>query len=535
MKITYYWEDEKIKTTYRYPKDGEELPKEKKIVFTKNLIMWLYNHKEIEIGSQYFCRSSFVKEMVGEFAISKDGLCEYRQVEDIESKEELLKWSEVLETPLGRMKRSLTYLIWTWANRDSNQYFIQEGKKKNYTFKPYSKKQLYYDKQDLYVGFSNALFCGYSFNNCNPDKVYENVYYYDMSSFYAAIMYFMTFPAGFVADDPKNFLELKKNSSKYISYYGQFIINIPEENYNEFLEQYDGWYNRKAGKLVGWFNDIDIKFIQKLTGIDDSNIYCIELYKVFLQSLTDFKRGISVAYQCKEASPKGSYQKKAFKLVLEKLCGSFQRRKTYTSKAIWNPEKREFEKEKIKDKWENINERGRNFGRKFSTSDSYEYSTGVWIQSYARLILLEVKEAVGNDALYGDIDSIIFKNKENIEKIRNVVSKYFTLIKKGINLGSFKNEVGGERPCLKLKVLGKKWYAYSFKDESGNDDFVVKCSGAKPEIVKEYLKGFDNPIEMFSKTFPSNVRPYVKIKKANGIMEYCYTNWTDEEDIGRET
>ena len=42
---------------------------------------------------------------------------------------------------------------------------------------------------------------------------------------------------------------------------------------------------------------------------------------------------------------------------------------------------------------------------------------------------------------------------------------------------------------------------------------------------------------MFSQTFPSNVRPYVKIEinKETDQMEYCYTNWVDEEEFGRET
>ena len=531
MKIYYYWEDEKIKTSYYYPEG--EAPEFKKVVFVPNLIMWLYNHKEIEIGNDYFCRCDNSGSLVGEKAVSKDGLCEYRQIEGIETKEDLIEWSAALDTPLSRMKRSLTHLIWNWANRDSNKIF-GDGKK-NYAFKSNFSKQIFCDNQELYVAFSRALFYGFAFNNCNPDKVYENVYYYDMSSFYSAIMHYMNFPRKFIkvpSEDYKELLKLVKEKPFY-DYYGHFVIDIPEENYNEFLEKYGSLYNRKIGKLAGYFNHEDLLFIKRICKLEKLRMRCFELFKVETFTLSsDIRRGIAVAYQHKEAAQKGSKEKKIYKLVLERLCGCYQKRKTYTTKCIWNQEKRHFEVEKTSEKWKDLNKRW-----KSKKEPYYEYSVGVWIQSYARLILSEVWEKIGDDALYGDIDSIIFKNKENIEKIRDVVSQYFPLIKKGINLGNFKNEVGGERPCLKLKVLGKKWYAYSFKDESGNDDFIVKCSGAKPEIVKEYLKSFDNPIEMFSQTFPSNVRPYVKIEinKETDQMEYCYTNWIDEEDIGRET
>lgn len=502
MKKQVYWEDELLYTSYN-------AKKESKLIFVADLRLYLFNNKQLDVAGG-FARVSFDGSMTYENAINSDETIEYRQIEGIESKEELLKWKEILSIrSFSYMKRSTSYLAWVWAKRASNEFLQDESK--HFLFSPH-KHQICDENEELFWAFNSALFQGYSFNYADPSITYSDVYYYDMKSFYSAILYYKNFPYTMRKKkkaDYAEFVEKKK------SYYGEFCISVKEAD--EYLYYLGSSFQSTDKKLIGWFNNIDIDFINKLCGI--TNIKCLRLYEVKLKPISlNVQKGIYRVYNEKENAP-NKKTKSFYKGILQRLVGIYQTRKTFTTETVWNNERREFERipKDKPDTWDDIKSR---------LAFKMEYAVGVWIQSYARLILLEARLAVGDNAIYGDIDSIMFYGEENIERIHEITRNHFFGIADDFTLGMFKLEAH----CFQLKIIERKWYCYSYVAEDGEFNFEVKASGADNDIIRDYLKTKDNPVEAFTNIFPENVKPYKQLYiDENGIMGYKYVGSSKED------
>ena len=273
---TVYWEKEVVETNQS----------KTSIYFMENLKLFVENHKDIKFYNVFAKRSS--GNLLYLEATNEDKTIIYRQIEGINSKEDLVEWREILST--GR-KRKLTYyqmkynlpkLAFNWLkykfsyikesevwNKDKG-IFEKKNRRQTYLVPPY--KELCSDNQDLYKGFSNSYFNGYSFNCTNEDEVYIDVYNFDYKNNHSSIMYYEKFPKNFFEINPSKFSSICNKSH----FYGEFKLIVKNED--PYLYKMNGAYNGITKTLYGYFNDIDFKFISLLCGIE--KVKCEKLWVV---------------------------------------------------------------------------------------------------------------------------------------------------------------------------------------------------------------------------------------------------------------
>lgn len=484
MKV--YWGDQLIKSTR-----GNN-----KLIFVENLKMFVNNNK----GRIKFKQVEAINGNDGNItycsAIGEDDT-EWRQIYGIHSKEELEEWFNNLYENSSKpsykyFKYNLPRMCWNWATRILTCK-VSPTTERSLLTPPY--KELCSNDEELYKAFSSSYFNGYFFNNTNPKTTYENVFITDIKSNHSSTMVTEKFPTKFIPTDPKNFKKIfgKKH------FYGKFIIEVekPDPYYYCFGQMYNGLTNT----FTGYFNDIDFNFIKELTGIKRV-IFCERLWIVETKPLPqELITAIKLLFKWKEefSKKKLTIKKNMCKNALEKIYGNCCKRRFYPERYVWDIDKQEITKEKVEYNWENIQK---------GLKNHWDYSIGVWTCSYVRLKLLRLKNKMGKDCLYGDIDSIMFKNKDNLKYV-----KEFNQDKELLGKLELKNI------CSKFRVLDKKWYC--FIDEMGKVN--VKCSGANPKIVKKYLEGIENPVENFSKDFPLGINPYKRIRQnSKGELEYYW-------------
>lgn len=487
-----YWEDELINKTR----------KDNKLIFVENLKMFVENNKDEIEFAEVRAKSNDI-EVIYQEATTKDGTI-YRQVDPIRTKEDLLDWYERFS--YGKLRWSYLYMR---NNIPFLSYRYIGGCLGDMVKPPY--KELCYDDEDLFRGFSNTYFNGYSFNVADPKKVYKDVYIYDFKSNHSAIMCQEKFPKRFMRIDERHFERIYK---KNLHFYGEFRIKV---NINDvFFHKFGQLYNEEVQIFHGYFNDIDFEFIDRLGDIED--VICYKLWIVELDYLPqNLRTAIQAVFNWKEEEDKKDENirdkkvKTIYKYFLEKLYGECVRRRFYKTSYKWDTEQRTMVKINNEYNWEEIQK---------NLFHHYDYSWGVWICSYARLKLLKIRQKLGAAALYGDIDSIFFTGDNNLKYIMEVNSHGETLGK--LALEGYANQI---------KFLDQKWYCYEGLNKNGNPTFVVKSSGADPEKIKSYLLTCENPVESFSKQFPTGVNPYKRIRKnADGKLEYYWSGGVMEDN-----
>ena len=475
-----YWEEDLI----RKGKNGDD----KKLIFVENLKIFVENNKD-EIEFEEVKAKSNENDVLYYEATTKGGTV-YRQIEGITTKEDLLKWYDIFS--FGKKSWSYKYMsnnIPQMAFRHIGNQFGEEFMKPPY-------KELCSDDEELFKGFSSSYFSGYSFNTTSPDTIYKNVYIYDFKSNHSAVMYNELFPSNFLKIKNSRFEEIYR---KGVHFYGEFRLKVNKKD--PFFHQFGELYNETTDSFHGYFNDIDFEFIDRLGDIED--VKCYRLWIVEMKPLPENLRTvIKTAFKWKEEADDKDIRK-VFKLFLEKLYGECVRRRWFRVNYEWNTETKTLDKIKKEYDWEEIKQK---------LFRHYDYSWGVWTCSYVRLKLLRLRQQMGAAALYGDIDSIFFVGKENFKYIDEIN-------KSGELLGSFSKEGFAEE----IKFLDKKWYCYRGTDKNDEPTFVVKCSGANPQIVKEYLLTQEDSVAAFTKDFPQGVNPYKRIRK-NGLgkLEYYW-------------
>lgn len=368
MKV--YWEDELIKDTKN---------KSNKLIFVKNLKLFVVN-SNIEFDKVFTIEN-------GEFIASakKDNI-EWRQVKGIESKEDLINTFELCGfRSYADIKFNFERCAWTWARRFKDN----SGK----SFLAPSDKDCCYDDEELFLGLNKTYKSGYFFNNTDSDKVYENVYMYDISSCYSSLMLSKEFPYRYRRIDsscplPKNF-------------FGQFVIELKEVkdfigNMGKLIDNY----------LLGYFNNIDFEFIDRLCGI--KSFRTIKLWEVDTKKLREkYIFAIEQLYNLKENS--SGFSKRIAKAALERFFGESLKSRFYSLETTWNSNNKSVNKKTTNFNFKEMREKG--------LRHRIDFSIGIWVCSYARLRLLMLEQAMGEDALYGDIDSIKFCGEKNLEII----------------------------------------------------------------------------------------------------------------------
>ena len=469
MKV--FWEEELVYNNYRR---GENT-----LVFTSNLKMFMFNHKEINF-IKIFPEDASGKDY---FEAKSEGVI-YRHVHGIESKEDLVAWYEMLKADCPNysyynMNINTAHLSFNWAKRT----FRYEDKK---SLLDPQYKELCSNNEELYNAFKSTYFNGYFFNNCKPNVVYKNVYSYDFKSNHSAIMFYEKFPTKFTIIAPKHADKLIKEKK---SFYGHFTIYF--KNHADYLRQFAHRYNESKKQMTGYFNNIDIEFFEKLCGIQA--IDCDKLWEVELDFISKkLRKAIKRLFLLKETLPKG-IERDRVKLALEKIYGNCAKRRTYNEEATW----------------EDVNE---------ELHHNFEYSIGVWTVSYCRLRLLTIQKAIGKDAIYGDIDSIKFCNKKNcaiIDKVNKGIDKNFPL-----GLLSF------EYCAREFKALSQKTYC-----AATDKGLQIACAGANKEIVQSYFESLDEPVKNFSRDFPPEIKPYKTVVIENDKMVYKWVSSADTATI----
>lgn len=132
------------------------------------------------------------------------------------------------------------------------------------------------------------------------------------------------------------------------------------------------------------------------------------------------------------------------------------------------------------------------------------YAWGIWVTAYARQRLWEVISHIDYDVVYCDTDSVKFVNSCHIEYIENINKKWIERLKtlkydwdllapfdnKGdrVILGVFDNEGKYER----FITLGAKKYAFEKYDKEGNLKLGVTVSGVPKAKAPELLGCLEN-------------------------------------------
>lgn len=469
-----FWENELLFGNY-----GTELH------FVENLEFFIKNNKDKIIFDNIFAGKHGYMEATA-------GSIKWRQVEGVSSKEELLEAYEIGKpTKKDQLKCNLSKYYYNLViNELKEKVKEEEGYPSPLQFHLDCCYNIHNENKngyELYQMMRQTCKCGYSFNECEPDKIYENVNQIDINSFYASIMRSMNFPAKFFLVSRPEYEKILKDRN----FFGHFIIKVKRDD--PFLFKL-GDFNNKTKILDGYFNDLDIDFIEKLCGIEEK--YCKVLYTYTTKPIREsVLRAIDYAYE-KKKELEGKKERIKYKLFLERLFGNCLKEKFYSRQYVWDKETQELKELKC-----GFKEEGKdcdityNFTRE-SMKTHFDYCWGVWTLSYARLLLLLYKEKLGSNCIYGDVDSLKYLGKARINT--------------GVELGDWKDE----GKLKKFRVLDMKWYIGEFENCEKNGKLKIACAGADKTIMENWLNSVKNPIETFSKTnFPEDIKPYKTICK----------------------
>lgn len=500
MKI--YWNDDLVADT------KNRHSKVKKLIYVEDLEMFRYN--QVKQGQKFYNVIARSEDRILIYQMeNEDGSIVWRQIEDIHSKEEFEALVQ-LYFSIGKTRRwenvkfNVPRMMYDWLLKFCvYQGILPMGEKSKKPYFPGITWETWHNNEELFNALNSSYKAGYTFNYTDNESVYHDINIYDFKAFHEALLYYMDFPRKFNKVDKREWENLD-------NYYGYFKIIVKEDN--EFLQRFGKLYNSTFLELKGWFNNIDINFITSLVGVE--RIQCKALYEVEMKRLPQkYLEFLRYCFEFRE-SVKDPMYKKFIKLGYEKACGQCGRKRFYSQILEYNEETQSFyDDEGIKNKKHNkydfdaiSNDRTKCWGP--------DLSWNVWVNSYARLILLTLKDKFGG--IYGDTDSIFTPNeitgfylsqehKDNCEK--------------GFILGLLEKK----GKAFDFKCLGLKRYCWRSENK-----FEVKMSGANNDIIRNYCNG---SVDRFTACFPSGVNPYkyVRINRL-GYKEYAWRGTINDDN-----
>lgn len=500
-----YWEDDLV-----FKSDDRHDSKIKEIHYYENLEIYRYN--EVKKGRKFTnVMGKCDKSIVIYHMFNEDGSIKYCQIGDIRTKEEFVALIDIYFENAKRkswetFEFNVPKLMFKWLQKR----FIEEGVMTDRNAKgnkcvPYFiglGRNTWYNNEELFIALSDAYKAGYAFNECDAKQIYKGVSLYDFKAFHEALLYYMEFPKRFIP------VSADKDIYPLDHFYGKFTIFV--RRHDDYLLLFGKNYNREARILMGWFNEIDFHFIETLVGIEHWETK--KLYSVKMDRLPkSVLRALQIGFFLRE-NEEDPIQKSFIKLGYEKFCGDAGRRRYYPEALNYNEEEQSFYD---KD------------GNKYKTKNVYDFeainddwskhgldlSWNVWVNSYARSILLDLKMKYGG--IYGDTDSIFSLYKKRIEYYFSEEHKT-NCEKYGFNLG--KLEFKGY--AIDFKAVNKKQYAWKGFDNKLYYKFEVKFSGADNNIIMNYLNG---DVSKLTTIYPTGVEPYRHIRINNeGFKEYAW-------------
>lgn len=500
-----YWEDDLV-----FKSDDRHDSKVKEIHYYENLEIYRYN--EVKKGRKFTnVKGRSDKSITIYHMFNEDGSIKYCQIGDIRTKEEFIALIDIYFEGAQRkvwetFEFNVPKLMFNWLQKR----FIEEGvmidrNTKGNKCMPYFPgigRNTWYNNEELFIALSDAYKAGFMFNECDAKKVYKDVSIYDFKAFHEALLYYMEFPKYFTS------ISIDKDINSLEHFYGEFTIFVCR--HDDYLLQFGKNYNASAGILTGWFNDIDFYFIDSLVGIEHWKTK--KLYSIQMDRLPgSILKALQIGFFLRE-NEENPIQKKFIKLGYEKFCGDAGRRRYYPESLNYNEEEQSFYDEN---------------GIKYKTKNTYDFEAinedwskhgldlawNVWVNSYARSILLDLKLKYGG--IYGDTDSIFTLYKERIEYYFSEEHKA-NCEKYNFNLG--KLEFKGH--ANSFKAVNKKQYAWEGLDSKNKYKFEIKFSGADNDIIKNYLNG---DVSKLTTVFPQGVEPYKYVRiNAEGFKEYAW-------------
>lgn len=499
-----YWEDEEV-----FRNDDRHDSKVKEIHYYENLEIYRYN--EVKKGKKFTKVNARSDNSITIYHMfSEDGSIKYCQIGGITTKEE---FKALIEVYFDGMKRkdwehfefNVPRLMFKWLKRQLVEYGVMKDvNKKGKKCDPYFPGlywNTWHENEELYLALTDSYKAGYMFNECNTEEVYKGIQIYDFKAFHEALMYYMEFPKAF-------YLTNKDTVEGLDHYYGRFSIKL--RRHDDYLKQFGKLYNSSTKLLNGWFNDVDFDFLENLVGIEWYHVH--RLYKIKMDRLPNsILKALQVCFFIRE-NEEDKIIKKFIKLGYEKFCGDAGRRRYYPSSLDYNEERQSFYDEN-KTKYKRINEYNFEMLDADHNNHGLDLAWNVWVNSYARQILLFLKQTYGG--IYGDTDSLFTLYPKEIEFYFNDEHEK-NCKEHGFNLGKF--EFKGY--AKEFKAVNKKQYAWKGFDSKLHYKFEVKFSGADNEIIKNYLNG---DISKLATTFPAGVEPYKYIRINNeGFKEYAW-------------
>lgn len=478
----------------------------KKLIFKENLEIYRYN--QVLKGEKFF--NVFAKSDKDTLIYSmtnEDKSIEWRQIDGIKSKEEFtmllnLYFSVSKTKRWERIKYNVPYIMYNYLLKKlANEGMLK--KKQNGT--PYFEGVYYntwHGNEQLYHALVSGYKAGYTFNECDPNKIYTNVIIEDFKAFHEALLYYKDFPKRFIK------VQSDYNIARLDHYYGEFIIQIERDD--PYLRCFGKLYNSERKELRGWFNEIDFDFINNLVGIKAWKAKY--LYKVEMDRLPrSVRNALLICFNWRESVD--GIQKQLVKQGYEKFCGYAGRRRFFEYNLNYDEENQTFydsEGRKLKKKQDfNFEEMDKDLSK-----HGLDLSWNVWVNSYARWILLALKQRYGG--IYGDTDSIMRESNEPI--VFYLSEEHKRNCERGFILGKLEFKGQAEQ----FKAVNFKQYAWI---EKGNT--TVKMSGANNDIVKDYI-GTD--LTKFNSNFPVGVNPYKYIRiNAKGEKEYAWRGSASED------
>lgn len=549
--MKYYWENSLLNETRDRRVDDGKVHIET-IVFVPNLKLFIYNNKDKIEFDLDFEKTKTGKAIKGRdqdsirvlHIMSKDGLTKWVQIEGIETEKDFMEWYQVFSHgkkswSMSFMSNSIPHMCDVFLNHylsveTGNVKVDKNGKryKERKLIVDPQKKDLCWNDEVLYKGLSSSYLNGYSVINAEEDRIYDNTYFYDTSANHSSFMYYYEYPKKFIQRDKTDWFNVYKDKRHF---YGEFCFYLKEHHpYLAAMPQYD--VNSRT--FCGWANDVDVEFLNELVGIERS--ICYNLYEVEMARLPEKLRKVIMGLYKKRDEARARLEKakkedpnnpklsllqktcEVWKMCLEKIYGNCAKKRHYSKDVFWNEKENKLDTHEVPYDWETVQKNLVNPYHKLR----WDYSIGVWTCSYARLQGLKIENAlrkVGAKHLYSDIDCHIFQGKAGLK----VIEAFNKSIGGDVMLGKFKSELkdkDGNAITGRVKFLGLKWYCIQDTEKK----ITVKAAGANNDIVVNYLKQFEDPVAMFTKKFPDNVKPFKRARR-NEQGKYVYEFYSNGE------
>lgn len=373
-------------------------------------------------------------------------------------------------------------------------------------------KKIYPDTVELFRLMMNCFAGGYTHANMwHSNDIILNVFSFDISSSYPAVMVAMMFP---MSKFEKCSIPLDKIDFKYKACLMRVRFNdIKSKKYNNYISlskcedfdnvSVDNGRIIKADYLVTEITEVDFEIISqnyKFKNYEVLELWVAEkgyLPRYFVEYVLELYAGKT---KLKGTDEVIMYQRlKEFLNSLYGMCVT----NTIKDEAVFEEGNWDVKKLTIEDIQSQLTE-GIEKGKFFLS-----YAWGIWVTAYARQRLWEVISHIDYDIVYCDTDSVKFINSEHKKYIETVNAKWIEKLKtlpfdwdklapkdkegNRIILGVFDDEGKYER----FITMGAKKYAFEKYNKEGELKLGVTVSGVPKEKAPEVLGSLEN----FNKKF----------------------------------